>query len=162
MEFARPSTTERAVSPVIGVVLIVAITVILSAVIGTFALGVGESQDTAPQSSWKTDYTDDGSADELVLTHDSGDRMEPSRLSVAASGATCSSGSLDSPKNLESDYGITGQVSAGTSVTVDGSELCDEEDIDLSSATVRLVWEDEDIDDQADSAVLVVWEGPDA
>jgi len=34
---------ERAVSPVIGVILMVAITVILAAVIGTFVLGLGDS-----------------------------------------------------------------------------------------------------------------------
>ena len=33
---------ERAVSPVIGVILMVAITVILAAVIGTFVLGLGD------------------------------------------------------------------------------------------------------------------------
>lgn len=35
------NTDERAVSPVIGVILMVAITVILAAVIGTFVLGLG-------------------------------------------------------------------------------------------------------------------------
>ncbi|MDB9299354.1 type IV pilin N-terminal domain-containing protein [Halorubrum ezzemoulense] len=34
--------SERAVSPVIGVILMVAITVILAAVIGTFVLGLGD------------------------------------------------------------------------------------------------------------------------
>jgi len=34
---------ERGVSPVIGVILMVAITVILAAVIGTFVLGLGDS-----------------------------------------------------------------------------------------------------------------------
>ena len=34
---------SRAVSPVIGVILMVAITVILAAVIGTFVLGLGDS-----------------------------------------------------------------------------------------------------------------------
>ena len=34
---------DKAVSPVIGVILMVAITVILAAVIGTFVLGLGES-----------------------------------------------------------------------------------------------------------------------
>lgn len=39
---------DEAVSPVIGVILMVAITVILAAVIGTFVLGLGEDvQDTA-------------------------------------------------------------------------------------------------------------------
>ncbi|GAA0308602.1 type IV pilin N-terminal domain-containing protein [Halarchaeum salinum] len=35
------ATDDRAVSPVIGVILMVAITVILAAVIGTFVLGLG-------------------------------------------------------------------------------------------------------------------------
>jgi len=39
------SDDSRAVSPVIGVILMVAITVILAAVIGTFVLGLGESVD---------------------------------------------------------------------------------------------------------------------
>jgi len=39
----QPQTTDRAVSPVIGVILMVAITVILAAVIGTFVLGLGDS-----------------------------------------------------------------------------------------------------------------------
>jgi flagellin-like protein len=162
MDITRPFTDEEAVSPVIGVILMVAVTVILSAVVGTFALGLGESQDTAPQSSWETDYTS-GSPDELILTHQSGDPMDPDRLSIAVSGASCSGvATLDSPKNLGTDYSVTDPVSAGSSVTVDGSELCGGNDIDLSGATVRLVWEDPDTDDQADSAVLLVWKGPDA
>ncbi|WP_338071862.1 type IV pilin N-terminal domain-containing protein [Halorutilus salinus] len=35
---------DSAVSPVIGVILMVAITVILAAVIGTFVLGLGEKR----------------------------------------------------------------------------------------------------------------------
>jgi flagellin-like protein len=160
MDITRPFTDEGAVSPVIGVILMVAITVILSAVVGTFALGLGESQDTAPQSSWETDYTS-GSTDELILTHQSGDPMDPDRLSIAVSGASCPSGTIDSPKNLGTDYSVTGPVSAGSSVTVDGSALCGG-DINLDGATVRLVWEDPETDDQADSAVLLVWKGPNA
>ena len=49
---------ERAVSPVIGVILMVAITVILAAVIGTFVLGLGDQiGDNAPQASFSTDVT---------------------------------------------------------------------------------------------------------
>ena len=44
---------ERAVSPVIGVILMVAITVILAAVIGTFVLGLGDRvSQSAPQASF--------------------------------------------------------------------------------------------------------------
>ncbi|AZQ15757.1 type IV pilin [Halorubrum sp. PV6] len=42
---SQSNAEDRAVSPVIGVILMVAITVILAAVIGTFVLGLGESVD---------------------------------------------------------------------------------------------------------------------
>jgi len=50
---------DRAVSPVIGVILMVAITVILAAVIGTFVLGLGDSLgDSTPQASFTIDNVD--------------------------------------------------------------------------------------------------------
>ncbi|QWC18978.1 type IV pilin N-terminal domain-containing protein [Halorubrum sp. 2020YC2] len=49
----QSNADDRAVSPVIGVILMVAITVILAAVIGTFVLGLGDQLgDTAPQASF--------------------------------------------------------------------------------------------------------------
>jgi flagellin-like protein len=53
---------DRAVSPVIGVILMVAITVILAAVIGAFVLEIGDQQETAPSTSF--------SSDEAVVYHD--------------------------------------------------------------------------------------------
>ena len=48
---------DDAVSPVIGVILMVALTVILAAIIGTFVLGLGDQvQDHAPQASFTFDY----------------------------------------------------------------------------------------------------------
>jgi flagellin-like protein len=46
--------TERAVSPVIGVILMVAITVILAAFIGAFVLEIGDQSQTAPETSFDT------------------------------------------------------------------------------------------------------------
>jgi flagellin-like protein len=45
---------ERAVSPVIGVILMVAITVILAAVIGAFVLNLNQQQDEPPQAQIDT------------------------------------------------------------------------------------------------------------
>jgi flagellin-like protein len=159
MEITRLFTDDRAVSPVIGVILMVAITVILAAVIGTFALGLGTTQDTAPQSTWEKTYTS-GPPDTLTLTHASGDPMEATRRSVVVSDAG-SSGTDPNGKTTITDLGTTGTVNAGTTVTVDSTGLSTT-GLDLSSATVRLVWEDEDTDDQADSATLATWEGPEA
>ena len=67
---------ERAVSPVIGVILMVAITVILAAVIGAFVLQLGDSvSQTAPQASIGVDSitADDN---EIVLRHSGGDTVE--------------------------------------------------------------------------------------
>jgi flagellin-like protein len=55
---------NRGVSPVIGVILMVAITVILAAVIGTFVLGLGEDIDSEVQAG----ATINGSADSTART----------------------------------------------------------------------------------------------
>jgi flagellin-like protein len=53
---------DSAVSPVIGVILMVSITVILATVIGTFGIEVGDQEETAPNTSFdseqKTEYFD--------------------------------------------------------------------------------------------------------
>ncbi|MDR5657730.1 type IV pilin N-terminal domain-containing protein [Halodesulfurarchaeum sp. HSR-GB] len=63
--------SERGVSPVIGVILMVAITVILAAVIGSFVLGIGGDIEQAPQASLTIDSTDSG----LELVHQGGDSI---------------------------------------------------------------------------------------
>jgi len=46
---------DRGVSPVIGVILMVAITVILAAVIAAFVLGLGYTNESAPSVNWNYD-----------------------------------------------------------------------------------------------------------
>jgi flagellin-like protein len=72
---------ENAVSPVIGVILMVAITVILAAVVGSFVLGLGSSSSVAPQASFDFDY--DGT--EVTITHDGGDTIDADDLTVTGS-----------------------------------------------------------------------------
>jgi flagellin-like protein len=64
MQFKEFFTDDDAVSPVIGVILMVAITVILAAVIGTFVLGLGDQvQDNPPNAQLTFEYTEDDSLD---------------------------------------------------------------------------------------------------
>lgn len=60
--------SERAVSPVIGVILMVAITVILAAVIGTFVLGLGNSIQTEVNAGVTIDGTDDSTSRTVTYT----------------------------------------------------------------------------------------------
>ncbi|ELZ53842.1 hypothetical protein C465_00534 [Halorubrum distributum JCM 9100] len=71
-------------SPVIGVILMVAITVILAAVIGTFVLGLGDQLgDTAPQASFTIESN---STDNITVTKTGGQAIEGSDLVVSVDG----------------------------------------------------------------------------
>ena len=136
--------TERAVSPVIGVILMVAITVILAAVIGTFVLGLGDQvQQTSPNAQWDWEANGDiTSSGNLTLTHTSGDSVDASTLNVtgsAVSGGPYSigpSGTL--PTGADGSLFSNDQVTAGDSATIDSAELSGS-----SGDEVRLVWQSE-------------------
>jgi flagellin-like protein len=67
-------TDDDAVSPVIGVILMVAITVILAAVIAAFVLGLGDTNAVAPNTSFDYDYDSaNGNVDVRVAGGDSFD-----------------------------------------------------------------------------------------
>jgi flagellin-like protein len=154
MKVKQLFTDDDAVSPVIGVILMVAITVILAAVIATFVLGLGESvSDTAPQASFNADYDESASGSDdlgttvgdglLTLTHSGGDELEAGNLFVT--------GGVNSDRQSwteTSQFGDGSTISAGNSVDY----AADRGD------TVRVVWDN----GQGNSAELKKWEGPDA
>jgi len=83
---------DDAVSPVIGVILMVAITVILAAVIASFVLGLGNSAtNTNPQASFSFEYEqfeENSGANSGVVTisHDGGDTISDNELYVRGAG----------------------------------------------------------------------------
>ena len=150
MQLKQLIADDDAVSPVIGVILMVAITVILAAVIGTFVLGLGENiEDTSPNAQFTTEYEEsstngcqfDGAENnDLKITHESGPTINADRLTVSEDGsdedwAACSSS--------------TDEVGAGDTASVDVG----------SDSEVRLVWTAEG-GGQEDT--LTTWEGPNA
>jgi flagellin-like protein len=110
---------DSAVSPVIGVILMVAITVILAAVIGTFVLGLGQNVQENAQAGLTFDsnsaednvtisVTDPGNVDALYIQLDN----QTSALGPDSSGVD---GFYGSSANIE--------ASAGDRVTVDTSSV---------------------------------------
>jgi flagellin-like protein len=72
----------RSVSPVISVILMVAITVILAAVIATFVLGIGESTSTeAPSTAFEFEYDED--TGDVTVTHAEGEVINGDQLRFA-------------------------------------------------------------------------------
>ena len=89
MKIGKLNKNEEGVSPVIGVILMVAITVILAAVIAAFVFGMGPP-DSAPSTQMTvkdhTDHVVATSADSVaVITHRGGDVLQFSELKVAIS-----------------------------------------------------------------------------
>ena len=125
MQLKELLTEDRAVSPVIGVILMVAITVILAAVIGTFVLGLGDQvSESAPQASFSFDF--DVPNDNVTVTHEGGETLEPGNIQVSGdSGALNAAGSGDEFRNLSNP------ISAGTSATYTGIS---------GGETIRVIW----------------------
>jgi len=138
---------DDAVSPVIGVILMVAITVILAAVIASFVLGLGDQNNPAPTADFNFDYQNSSSgSDDLTITHGDGDELDASTVFIRGDGLTgISSTSPPTWANIESG----GTVAAGQSTTFNVNW----------DYTVNVVWEDPDSDS---TSTLSTDEGPGA
>ena len=89
---------ESGVSPVIGVILMVAVTVIIAAVIGSTALGLGDSvSESPPQASFEVEQIDDDEFEDgvgntrvfgpsVVITHSGGEDVETENIRVEVDG----------------------------------------------------------------------------
>ncbi len=140
---------DRAVSPVVGVVLLFAISITLAAVTaGVVVAGDNALVSTTPQASFEftyeagatgsADLTHSGTAGGLTISHVGGDTMDASDLEVRAQpGGTAG----------ESALGWSGEVTAGSSVTVT---------VD-AGATVRLVHATD-----GSSTTVATWDGDSA
>ncbi|AXG08643.1 type IV pilin [Haloplanus rubicundus] len=118
MQLKELFTDESAVSPVIGVILMVAITVILAAVIGTFVLGLGDQvSESAPQASFSFDFND---SDGVDITHEGGETLEKGNLNVSNSSASVA-------MNFPEDTVTAGDTAQHTNIAPSGE-------------TVRVIW----------------------
>jgi flagellin-like protein len=142
---------DDAVSPVIGVILMVAITVILAAVIGAFVLDIGGSQESAPQVQWDWSGNGTNSSDgppptyngSVIVEHGGGDTVNnPSQITLSVDGNS-SDYTLDTWHDTwsakdQAEVLITGSSDTGTATLVwessDGSQSSEisSQDYDVS------------------------------
>ena len=163
MNFKNLIADDDAVSPVIGVILMVAITVILAAVIGTFVLGLGDQvQTTAPNTNFAFDYNNDDVA--LEVSHDGGDGIEAEEIYLTGDVTLNDTDDENSWANADgTNTTNSGTVRAGDSAlvlhpdntTVQGHFVFDG---DADTAEISVVWRG----DGDRSATLREWSGPDA
>ena len=134
MQLSKLFNEDRAVSPVIGVILMVAITVILAAVIGTFVLGLGDSiGDNAPSASY--DWDEDGTT--ATVTHVSGQTLDGDLLTLNAQGT-----GLDGSFDVGDSWGGDTEITSGDRMVIgnDGNGA-DIGDSDVAGDDeLRIVW----------------------
>jgi len=134
MQLKQLLDDDDAVSPVIGVILMVAITVILAAVIGTFVLGLGDQvQTTTPQASFNFEQGDldgDGDGTDVRITHNGGDTLDNAKVTVTLDG-----NDADFSATGASDF--PGTIKAGSSALVTN----DDSNMGGSGTVVRVTWE---------------------
>jgi len=131
-------TEEDAVSPVIGVILMVAVTVVLSAAIGAFVLDIGNAvTEQTPTAAIEFEVDTDGGPDSVTLRHNGGDELETNTLRVTVDGTIAwEAGSTES--------GFTSSTNEWDDGVTSGDELVIEEDTEdiTASSSVELVWRD--------------------
>ncbi|WP_255148982.1 type IV pilin [Halorarius halobius] len=151
MQLKNLLTDEDAVSPVIGVILMVAITVILAAVIGTFVLGLGDQVQTSPPSanfqfeyggSWVNSGTPSDSG-YVRITHSGGEDVEASNVNLQIGPNTiddvAGSGDLKSTWDSTISTGSTLNASESNADSTGSNYLPDNDAAPGDS--VRIVWQ---------------------
>jgi len=150
---------DSAVSPVIGVILMVAITVILAAVIASFVLGLGSSTEVAPTADFSFNY--DADADNVTVSHSGGDNIRGDELFLRGEQLDVTTTESWNQNASSTDAATQSGSIQGKSAVVSGDSW--EVDLDGSGSpseyVIRVVWESTQGDT---SSELAVDRGPDA
>lgn len=123
---------DRGVSPVIGVILMVAITVILAAVIATFVLGLGEQvSQTAPQANFDFDVEGDGSGvDTLTVSHTGGQTIDRENIKINVGGSVAYEDGSEKGNFSSTNSNFDTEIGAGDQV-----ELVEDTNSDETGST---------------------------
>jgi flagellin-like protein len=136
--FEFEPSDDRGLSPVIGVILLVGITVILVAVVGGLVTDFGSDIEVAPNAQFNADF---GTNDNITITHGSGDDINPDNVAFEY---TLNNGTERGPTNfnetVDSSDTIEGLFQSGDEVTVSESGSLLEPDDVSPGGEIRMIW----------------------
>lgn len=111
---------DDAVSPVIGVMLMLSITIIIAAVLMAFAGGMADTKPATPSVDLSAEFVKNGSDIVLRLSHNGGDALNPKDIRVTAYVTTeTASGEQLIIKDI---IGDDNAWNAGESITLDAEK----------------------------------------
>lgn len=134
---------DRGVTPVVGIVLVVALAVVLAGLIGqyVFGLDIVGSQESGPQVSFETEYDD--IEQNLTIRHNGGDKLENPQETLTVSVTD----------NSNTDF------TEGNDVHIPAADMTSNDAIVVenvsSDAEVLVVWQSSTTDD---SYVIFDWD----
>lgn len=124
---------DRAVAPVLGIALIIAITVILAGVVGFIVLGVDAGANSAPNAELKFSQTENATGHyDITVAHEGGDKLKADDVHVVI---TDNSGDADSGSFSE-------DLTAGNELQIVTNDT-------ESGDIVRVTWNDPNSDKTA-------------
>ena len=122
MKLRKLFAGDDAVSPVIGVILMVAITVILAAVIGTFVLSLGSDlQNNAPNAQFTFSEENNGN---LTITHDGGQNVDVSKINVTTDSASEDFANASANNVCQTDRTVSNDADDWTSAELSAGDTC--------------------------------------
>lgn len=154
---------DDAVSPILGVVLMVGITLLISAVVASFVLGIGSANTTETPAA-EFDFEYDGSS-ELRITAEAGNEIELQELYIRTTDEDAIVGpAYEQNASWDELFGTSGFSAVGLPANPGGEEYVDAsqgivvevDSSELPGTTFRVVWSSME-HDQSDT--LTTWEG---
>lgn len=143
---------EDAVSPVVGVVLLLGITVVLGAIAGVYFFALTDTPTQQPSVDFEYNYDRVVlDCDTLVVIHDGGDTLDASRTTLR----------MGNESNSTANLGVGSEFTAGESISIDGDHPAKSGGgyfpCDMGGETLRIVWEHPE---NGDSFVIGKYEVP--
>ena len=111
---------DDAVSPVIGVMLMLSITIIIAAVLMAFAGGMADTKPATPSVDLSAEFVKSGSDIVLLLSHDGGDALNPADIRVTA--YVSSAGSSGQALVIKDHIGDDTSWNAGERITLTAAD----------------------------------------
>lgn len=133
---------EEGVSSVLGVVLMVAVTIVLAAIIGTYVLGIGgDLTDSSPSASFEISSSENNGNATVAIIHGGGDNVDAESLEVTIGEHTVyTDGSKQTPSDITVDNGWDGrQVTTSDRLNIQGNNSAIE-----AGDLILVVWSGED------------------
>jgi FlaG/FlaF family flagellin (archaellin) len=167
MNIAHLLEDDDAVSPVISTVLMVAVTVVIASVVGTFVLGLGNgTSEPRPNTHFTFEYEenaidadgDHGRVDDAVnITHESGQNIDTARITVTIDGVSAYNDSRINKSGPNQPYpmhfngandGWNDEISAGDRIVITENEETVYDSI-REGDSVKVIWTAPDGDETA-------------